>query len=335
MVRAFPSQIAETPHNSLNRTALAKVLSSLYADSPWLTVTGMLMLADILLSLIGLIVDPTVITAAPAWMKPLKFGISTSLFSFTVAWMIGRLSRTRRFALIISRPLSVALILEIVLIDMQAARHTTSHFNFTTSFDAAVFGIMGMGIGVVSLATTLLLVAACLERFPNHAQGLAIRLGLLIALASMGVGGLMTLPTPEQLAAMQASGHATAHIGAHTVGAADGGPSMPVTGWSADHGDLRIAHFLGLHAMQVLLLVLWLARNRVIRMQTRLVLAAAACTGIAFAEVLWQALRGQPLLRPDSLTLTAWSIWAAATLAFVIWAIYRGSDELHRKGVPS
>ena len=73
----------------------------------------------------------------------------------------------------------------------------------------------------------------------------------------------MTVPNSRQLAEAHATGRLPI-AGAHTVGAPDGGRGLPVTGWSADHGDLRIAHFLGMHGLQVLpLLAWWIARRRV------------------------------------------------------------------------
>jgi hypothetical protein len=301
-------------------------LAALFGGSSWLTAVGLLMVADLGISVLGLIVDPAVITGAPAWMKPLKFAVSTALFCFTVAWMIGQLKRTRRFAGWMGRALAVALTLEIVLIDLQAGRHTTSHFNFTTRLDSMIFGAMGLGIAVVLLATVALLVASCVERYEDRALGWAIRLGLVLALAGMGVGPLMTMPTPEQLAAQRVTGGRMAHIGAHTVGGPDGGAAMPVTGWSADHGDLRIAHFIGLHGMQVLLLGWWLALG--LRGGGRrgvsdlgVVIAAAFSCALAFVVTLTQALRGQPLLRPEGGIAELWIAWGLLNLAGGVWLL--------------
>jgi hypothetical protein len=107
--------------------------------------------------------------------------------------------------------------------------------------------------------------------------------------------------------------------GAHTVGAPDGGPGLPGTGWSTAHGDIRVPHFVGLHAMQALpLLALWL-RRRVTPVATRrrLIWIAAAGYVSLFGLLLWQALHGEPLLGPAPITAAAFAIWTLAMLVAV------------------
>ena len=116
--------------------------------------------------------------------------------------------------------------------------------------------------------------------------------------------------------------------GAHTVGAPDGGPGMPGTGWSREHGDLRVAHFLGLHAVQALpLFALLFARRRWHEeRRVRLVLAISASYVSLFALLLWQALRGQSVLTPDSTTLTALTAWLVLSAAGLVAAAWRGGS---------
>ena len=105
----------------------------------------------------------------------------------------------------------------------------------------------------------------------------------------------MTRPTGEQLAEAKATSR-LAIAGAHTVGGPDGGPGLPVTGWSRQHGDLRVPHFVGLHAMQLLPIVpLVLLRRRDEAARVRLTLAAAGGYAVAFVALLLQALWGMPL----------------------------------------
>lgn len=122
---------------------------------------------------------------------------------------------------------------------------------------------------------------------------------MLLTALGAAVGWLMVAPT-----------------GAHTVGAPDGGLGLPLTNWSALHGDLRVAHFFGLHALQLLPLIALLLRQvpgLSTERQVWLVLVAAGSALGLFALLLWQALRGQALLRPDAWTLAALGAWLLCT----------------------
>ena len=70
---------------------------------------------------------------------------------------------------------------------------------------------------------------------------------------------------------------------------------------------MRVPHFVGLHAFQALPLMAWLIARRGWTRASQLRLIAIAGAGYAglLGILTWQALRGQSILRPDALTLTA------------------------------
>lgn len=91
------------------------------------------------------------------------------------------------------------------------------------------------------------------------------------------------------------------------MGVEDGGPGLPVTGWSTTGGDLRVAHFVGLHGLQALPLfgyLLALLAPEWLRMRHRVALVWMA--GVSYLCLIglltWQALRGQPVISPNART---------------------------------
>ena len=292
------------------------VVSRLWTGSAPLTATGLLMLVVLAGAVIGLAVDPRIISGAPAWLKPAKFAVSIALYTFTLAWMFSLIPEWTRTRRIVGWTTAVTLVLEILLIGMQAFRGTTSHFNVATLFDGVVFTVMGAAILVQTLSTVAVAVALWRHQFADRALGWALRLGMTMTIVGALTGGLMTRPTPQQLDAARAGERMTV-AGAHSVGGRDGGPGLPGTGWSTDHGDLRVAHFLGLHALQALPIVaLVLARRRVRDLvRLRLTITAAASYMALFGILLSQALRAQPVLAPDALTIALLSVWAFVTAA--------------------
>jgi hypothetical protein len=271
---------------------------------------------------VALMLDPREILGAPAWMKPAKFTASIAVYTLTLAWVFTYLpewTRTRRVA---SWVTAVTLVLEIIIIDVQAWRGTTSHFNVGTLLDGVLFTMMGLAIVVQTLAAVAVAVALWRQHFADAAIGWALRFGMTITIIGAMSGGLMTQPTRAQLDSARAGNRMTI-AGAHTVGAPDGGPGLPVTGWSREHGDLRVAHFIGLHALQILPLLafVFVRRQRHAARRVRVVWTLSASYVSLFALLLWQAMRGQSVLTPDITTAIAFGLWAALTLLAVwLWS---------------
>ena len=194
------------------------------------------------------------------------------------------------------------LVLEMVIIVGQAARGQMSHFNTDGGLGTVLFQVMGATIAVVWLATLAIALRFLREQGRDPSMALAIRLGLLVSLVGMAVGFVLA-----------------AH-GGHSVGVPDGGPGLFFVGWSTTGGDLRIAHFVGLHALQVLplLAALLAQRSAPEPMRTRIVWSVAVGYLGVVLLLLWQAFRAQPLFAPDPLTLGALGVVVLAALAVLV-----------------
>jgi len=281
--------------------------------------------------LVGLVVDDRTVTGLPVWAKPAKFALSTLVYAVTWAWLIALVRRHRPdIARRVGAAGTVAAVLlgvELVIIGGQALRGTTSHFNSTTTFDRTLFMVMAVSIVAVWLASAYVAAALFRVRSLDPARALAIRAGAVLAVVGMALAFLMTRPFPGQI---EAGG---AIIGAHTVGLPDGGPGLPLLGWSTEGGDLRIPHFVGMHALQALplvLIVLELAARRIAVLRSTEVrrdlvgLAAVAYT-LVLGLLTMQSLRGQSIVAPDALTVGLGAAIAVGTIVGAVVVLRRSA----------
>lgn len=202
--------------------------------SPAFYYCGLAHLALFVLMLIIAQFDHRQLLGINLWTKPMKFAISIAIYSFTWPLLLQYLPFERikkRFA-----NFSVfALSFEMVCIAKQAARGQLSHYNNAGLYNSLVFAAMG----IIIVSQTLFALYIGIRFFKVKAGQIpaallwGIRLGIIMACIFAFEGGMMA----SRLA--------------HTVGAADGGPGLPFFNWSRIAGDLRIAHFMGLHALQI------------------------------------------------------------------------------------
>jgi hypothetical protein len=313
------------------------IRSAVHANRALTVFTGaMAVLAVVCLAALAL--DPRQLGGQPIWAKPLKFSVSFVLYGATLAWMISLVAApvARRWARRAGLVVATAGAVEMVAIVGQVLRGRPSHFNVATPLDLAVWSVMGTTIVVLWVATAGIGVLLLRERTLAADTAWAVRLGLGVTLLGMAAAFLMTGPTGAQVAAAQSTGTLTT-AGAHAVGVADGGPGLPLVGWSTTGGDLRIGHFVGLHALQGLpllgvLLIALAPRVPVLRrvaVRARLIgVAGVAWTGLTLLLV-WQALRGQSIIAPDAPTLGAAAALVVATLGATVAVLRAGARREH------
>ncbi|MCE5289339.1 MAG: hypothetical protein LLG14_08845 [Nocardiaceae bacterium] len=283
----------------------------------------------VVVSVIGLFVDDRSLVGAPLWAKPFKFALSFTIYGITWAWLLSLQTRWKRLGWWLGTVITTAGVIEMIVIVGQQVRLHRSHFNVATPVDAALWSTMGATIAVLFIANVVWTVLLWRQPLLEAATSLALRLGATISLAGLAVAFLMTSPTAAQL---EEAKRGTATImGAHSVGVEDGGPGLPLLGWSTTGGDLRIPHFVGMHALQIVPLACLagfalLGRLGITRALSKMVLVCSVALGYfgILSVITVQALRGQPVVRPDAMTLGQLAIVVVIVLAGVMTAVVTG-----------
>ncbi len=218
--------------------------------------------------------DDTKILGINAWIKPMKFFLSVGIFSFTMAWFLPLLGQHKK-SRIYSYVIILTLTLEVVIISYQSWQGTTSHFNVSSELNGFLFKIMGIAIIILTAWTAyinLLFFRSKNDTVPSpYLWG--IRLGMLIFVL-FALEGIVMVEMMK-----------------HTVGGPDGGRGLFFVNWSRDLGDLRVPHFFGLHALQILPLI-----GYYVCKTNRQIIIYSILYFLMVAAMLMQALLGIPLL---------------------------------------
>ena len=261
---------------------LKHVLKSVRQSSPKLYAIAVFHVILAVVCVIGLLVDDRTLMGINVWIKPLKFCISGAIFITTVGYLTSVYPYSNRKKNVINNLVSWTLLVEILIIVGQAARGIQSHYNTSNALDGILFAMMGILIGVNVFVMVWLMFDAIRLKMPfGSSIKWAIVLGWAVVIFGSWVGGQM--------------------IGqmAHNVGVVDGGEGLPLLNWSTVAGDLRVAHFFGLHGIQIIpLFALVLSRKWKVSEQQRL--AVVIVFGLIYTAFIgytfWQAKQAMPFL---------------------------------------
>ncbi len=216
-----------------------------------------------------------------AWYKPFKFTFSTFTLVWAMAWYCYYLPSFN------IQPFNWALIIlmgfEIFYIAIMAGQGKTSHYNTNTPFYSAMFSIMALAATVVTLYIAfvgLLFFTNSFTELPKHYVW-AIRLGISIFVVFSFEGFLMGSRM------------------SNSIGLKNNNSNLFILGWSKISGDLRVSHFIGMHALQVLpILSFYLLKN------TKLTILIGFLYSVLALFTLIQALNGTPLFKSQKNKLT-------------------------------
>ena len=209
-----------------------------------------------------------------AWYKPFKFAFSTFLFAWAMAWYCYYLPNFN--IAIFNWSVIILLGFEIFYIAFQANKGQLSHYNLSTPVYATLYSMMALAATLVTLYTAYVGLLFFTNSFPELPiyYVWAIRLGILIFVL------------------FSFEGFAMGSRLNHSVGALNDNSNWFIIGWSKTVGDLRVSHFIGMHALQLLpILSYYLLKN------TKATIVVSLLYFLLAVFTLIQALKGQPFFK--------------------------------------
>jgi hypothetical protein len=281
---AWLAAFLRTAAQTMSPSAVGAFFANLDAKDRLLSRLGwLLMLAVPVFATAGAMGPHASLNLSP-WIKPIKFSMSFATFVWTTGLFLMALripAWQRRLA---RRVMASSVVAEMLCLAAQAWRNVPAGQGDFTDYLLAQ-GTTAM-VSINTLITVWLLAVFFGKRerirLADYAQIVAIRASMIIFLVGNAVGGYMLAR------------------GSHTVGAVDGGPGLPFVNWSTIGGDLRIAHFIAIHAIQIVPLfawILWQMTPRPTGSQRRIaVYVVGALVALAVGGTFLQALMAQPFL---------------------------------------
>ena len=262
--------------------SLKHVFNTVKNHSPLLYWIVIVHLVLAIVSITSSFMDDRTLMGVNVWMKPLKFSISVAIYILTVGFLMTLYPFSKKKKNLINNIVCWTLLIELGLIIYQASGGVQSHYNISNPFDGLIFTAMGIliAINVIIMALFIFETIRLKLKTPKLLQW-AILLGWVIVFFGSWVGGQMISEM------------------SHNIGIEDGGPGLPLVNWSTIAGDLRVAHFFGLHGLQIIPIFALLisnksktsARNQII-IVTVFGIAYALCIGYTF----YQAKQGVPFI---------------------------------------
>jgi hypothetical protein len=268
-----------------HRERLREIVDAVPAPERAMLTSGITLLVMAVALAILIQVDSRMVQGVSTWLKPFKFAASAGLHLVTIAilwnWLAARV-RDGVVGTILIRLLIASCLFEVVYISYQGALGARSHYNLETTFSAMMFSLMGLMATLLVGATFVAGAAVLLVRESGAAGALRRAVGLGLALS--GALGLLT-------------GAMLSVNGGHFVGIPSGeAAAWPIVGWSREVGDLRVSHFIGLHAAQAMPLIGLAAIAWRRERADAIVYAAALGILLACLATAWQAWAGLPLI---------------------------------------
>ncbi|HET9067178.1 MAG TPA: hypothetical protein VFN28_00945 [Amaricoccus sp.] len=252
---------------------------------PVFAAAGVVFLLMLPPTLVAMLLDDRLHGGLDIWLKPLKFEVALAIFAFTMAayarWLPEGVAARRWYRVYVASVVA-AMGAEMAWIAGAAALGTSSHFN-PTPVGMAFYAAAGVLAVWFTGATAVWGVLILRNRRPGFDP--ALRSGLALGL-------VLTFVLTVAFAGTMSNS------GSHLVGLAgsDAG-GLAVMGWSRVEGDLRVAHFLGTHAMHAVPLAGFLAGRLLPARPAQAATWGAALLWVAFsAAVFAQALAGRPFL---------------------------------------